>query len=96
MPALIPERHLGHEENVSKDGRASGWVEAWDSHCTSHHGELGSAGYIYFGPMAPSGEEQTWVQTIPGQGWWVYLRFYAPTQAHFEQSWAMPDFEKVK
>lgn len=51
---------------------------------------------LNFGPTAPSGKEQNWVQTIPGQGWWVYLRFYAPTQAYFDKSWAMPDFEKVK
>jgi hypothetical protein len=23
------------------------------------------------------------------------LRFYAPTEAFFDKSWAMPDFEKV-
>ena len=51
---------------------------------------------LYFGPTAPTGKEKNWVQTIPGQGWWVYLRFYAPTQAYFDKSWAMPDFEKVK
>ena len=35
-------------------------------------------------------------QTIPGQGWWVYLRFYAPTKAYFDKSWSMGDFENVK
>ena len=48
---------------------------------------------LYFGPTAPDGKESNWVETIPGQGWWVYLRFYAPTQAYFDKSWAMPDFE---
>jgi hypothetical protein len=51
---------------------------------------------LYFGPTAPKGKEKNWVQTIPGQGWWVYLRFYAPTQAYFDKSWAMPDFEKAQ
>jgi hypothetical protein len=51
---------------------------------------------LYYGPTAPKGKEKNWVQTIPGQGWWVYLRFYAPTEAYFNKSWAMPDFEKVK
>ena len=32
----------------------------------------------------------------PRQGWWVYLRFYAPTKAYFDKSWSMGDFEKVK
>ena len=35
---------------------------------------------LYYGPTAPKGKEKNWVQTIPGQGWWVYLRFYAPTK----------------
>jgi hypothetical protein len=51
---------------------------------------------LYFGPTAPTGKDKNWVQTIPGQGWWVYLRFYAPTKAYFDKSWAMPDFEKLK
>ncbi len=51
---------------------------------------------LYYGPTAPKGKEQNWVQTIPGQGWWVYLRFYAPTKAYFDKSWTMGDFEKTK
>jgi hypothetical protein len=51
---------------------------------------------LYYGPTAPEGKEKNWVQTIPGQGWWVYLRFYAPTKEYFDKSWKMGDFEKVK
>ena len=51
---------------------------------------------LYYGPTAPKGKEKNWVQTIPGQGWWVYLRFYAPTKAYFDKSWAMPDFENIE
>ena len=36
-----------------------------------------------------------WVQTIPGKGWWVYLRFCAPTKAYFDKSWAVTDFKKA-
>jgi len=50
---------------------------------------------VYFGPKAPQGKEANWVQTNPGKGWFTYLRFYAPTEAFFDKSWAMPDFEKV-
>lgn len=51
---------------------------------------------LYYGPTAPKGNEKNWVQTIPGQGWWVYLRFYAPTKAYFDKSWSIGDFKKVK
>jgi hypothetical protein len=50
---------------------------------------------LYFGPKAPEGKESNWVQTIPGQGWWVYLRFYGPTKEYFDKSWSMGDFEEV-
>jgi hypothetical protein len=28
-----------------------------------------------------------------GEGWFAYFRFYAPTEAFFDKSWALPDFE---
>ncbi len=51
---------------------------------------------LNFGPTAPKGKEKNWVQTIPGQGWWVYLRFYAPTKAYFDKSWTIGDFAKAQ
>ena len=51
---------------------------------------------VYFGPKAPAGKEANWVQTEPGKGWFTYFRFYAPTEAFFDKSWAAPDFEKMK
>jgi hypothetical protein len=50
---------------------------------------------IYFGPKAPAGKEANWVQTEPGKGWFTYFRFYAPTEAFFDKSWALPDWEKI-
>jgi hypothetical protein len=50
---------------------------------------------VYFGPKAPAGKESNWVQTVPGKGWFVYFRFYGPTEPFFDKSWALPDFEKL-
>jgi hypothetical protein len=50
---------------------------------------------VYFGPKAPKGHEANWVQTNPGKGWFTYFRFYGPTEAFFDKSWALPDFEKM-
>ena len=50
---------------------------------------------LYFGPTAPAGKESNWVKTIPGRGWWVWLRFYGPTEPFFDKSWRLPDFEKM-
>ena len=51
---------------------------------------------VYFGPKAPLGKEANWVQTVPGKGWFTYFRFYGPTEAFFDKSWALPDIEPVK
>ena len=55
----------------------------------------GTAVDLYFGPVAPAGQQQRWVQTLPGKGWFTYFRFYGPTEAFFDKSWALPDFEKI-
>lgn len=51
---------------------------------------------IYYGPKPVKGHEQNWVQTNPGEGWFTYFRFYAPTEAFFDKSWTLGDIEKVK
>jgi hypothetical protein len=50
---------------------------------------------LYFGPEAPKGKESNWVQTIPGKAWFPYFRLYSPTQPFLDQTWVLPDFEKV-
>ena len=51
---------------------------------------------IWFGPKAPKGHEDNWVQTISGKGFLVLLRFYGPLQPWFDKSWKPGDFELVK
>jgi hypothetical protein len=49
---------------------------------------------LYFGPQAPEGKEQNWIPTIPNQGFFVYLRLYAPLEPYFDRTWELPDIEK--
>ena len=51
---------------------------------------------LYFGPEAPEGKEQNWIPTVPNQGFFAYLRFYAPLEPYFERSWPLPDIEQIK
>jgi hypothetical protein len=51
---------------------------------------------LYVGPTAPAGFEQNWIPTVPGKSWFCYFRLYAPTEAYFNRTWTLPDFEKVK
>jgi hypothetical protein len=48
---------------------------------------------IYLGPTAPAGQENNWIQTVPGKGWFSLLRFYSPTEAFFDRSWQPGEFE---
>lgn len=51
---------------------------------------------LYFGPKAPKGLEDNWVQTVPGKKWFSYFRLYGPTEAYFDKSWKLNDIEPLK
>jgi hypothetical protein len=50
---------------------------------------------IHCGPRAPAGFEKNWIPTVAGKNWFAYFRFYQPTEAYFDRSWPLPDFEQV-
>ncbi|RAJ05400.1 hypothetical protein LX64_02558 [Chitinophaga skermanii] len=50
---------------------------------------------LYFGPKAPAGKEKQWIKTIPGKGWFAYIRIYGPGEAAFNGAWKPGDFEQV-
>ena len=51
---------------------------------------------LFFGPKAPAGKENNWVQTVPGKGWFAVLRLYSPLEPWFDKTWQPGDFELVK
>ena len=51
---------------------------------------------VYFGPKAPGGEENNWVETIPKKGWFMILRLYGPLEPWFDKTWRPNDIELVK
>ncbi len=51
---------------------------------------------VYFGPKAPAGQENNWIQTNPGQGWNVILRLYSPLKPWFDKTWRPSEIELVK
>jgi hypothetical protein len=53
-------------------------------------------GELYFGPESPAGNEGRWIKTIPGKGWFVYIRIYGPEAAAFDGTWKPGDFVEVK
>jgi hypothetical protein len=51
---------------------------------------------VYFGPKAPAGMENNWVQTMPGKGWFMILRLYGPLEPWFDKTWRPSEIELVK
>jgi hypothetical protein len=49
---------------------------------------------VWFGPERPA-TGRNWIQTVPGKGWFVLLRFYGPLEPFFEGSWKPGDIEPV-
>jgi hypothetical protein len=50
---------------------------------------------VYFGPKAPQGKENNWVQTAPGRGWNVVLRMYGALEPWFDKTWRPGEIEQV-
>ena len=51
---------------------------------------------VWFGPKAPEGHEDNWIQTIPNKGFMVILRLYGPLEPWFDKTWKPGDFELIK
>ena len=49
---------------------------------------------ILFGPNEPK-EGGNWIKTVPGKGWFPIFRFYSPTEAYFDKTWALNDIEPI-
>lgn len=48
---------------------------------------------VFFGPRAPAGMENNWIQTIPGKGWNILFRLYGPLQPWFDKTWRLGEIE---
>ncbi len=51
---------------------------------------------VYFGPKAPAGKENNWVQTVPEKGWNTVLRLYGPLEPWFNKTWQPGEIVEIK
>ncbi|MEE8608617.1 MAG: DUF1254 domain-containing protein [Nitrospiraceae bacterium] len=51
---------------------------------------------VYFGPKAPAGKENNWIQTVPAKGWFPILRLYSPLEPWFNKTWRPSEIELVE
>lgn len=50
---------------------------------------------LYFGPVAPKGQEANWIQTISGKGWYPLFRLYGPLKPWFDKTWRPGEIERM-
>ncbi len=50
---------------------------------------------VFFGPEAPEGKENNWVQTVAGKGWNIIFRLYGPLEPWFDKTWRPEDPQLV-
>ena len=50
---------------------------------------------VYFGPESPAGKESNWIQTVPGKGWFAFLRLYGPLEPWFDKTWRPGEIELI-
>lgn len=48
---------------------------------------------VYFGPVAPAGKTNNWIQTAPGKGFFTILRLYNPLPPFFDKTWRPSEIE---
>jgi len=52
--------------------------------------------WVFAGPKPPKGWESNWIETIPGRGWFPYIRLYGPGADWFdEDKFTLPQVENV-
>jgi hypothetical protein len=53
---------------------------------------------LYFGPEKPANAdlEKNWLQTIPGKGWFGFIRLYGPLEPWFKKEWRPGEIELLR
>ena len=98
LPAGIPAKDFwsvtiydAETRSLLQNGRPKPSISTYDRPDGNPDGSVD----ISFGPGAPKGREQNWVQTVPGKGFFVIIRLYGPLEPFFEQTWRPDDIVNV-
>lgn len=51
---------------------------------------------IFFGPDKPEVKENNWVKTIPGKGWFYFVKMYGPEEPISDGSYKLPNFDRLE
>ncbi|ABS65849.1 protein of unknown function DUF1214 [Xanthobacter versatilis] len=103
VPANVPVEQFWSLTLYSEDTRTTydnGGTEPRDASIDSRMKGLnfntdGSIDII-IGPEAPADKNANYLKSVPGEGWFVYFRLYAPKKEFFDKSFTLSDFEVAK
>jgi len=82
-----------HTRSILETDQKTGGV---DSHLAGMIKNKDGGVTIYFGPKAPAGQENNWIETVSGKGFHSLLRLYGPGQEWFDKTWRPGDYIEVK
>ncbi len=100
LPAPIPVNNFWsymvysgqHRSMLETDQKSAGL----DSNSPSVKPNQDGSYTVWFGPKAPEGHKDNWIQTIPGKSYLTILRLYGPLEPWFDKTWKPGDFELVE
>ena len=98
LPAGIPARNFWsvttyHPDTRSllQNGEPKPSISSYDDPDVNADGSID----VWFSPEASEGNEKNWIKTIPGEGWFIYIRLYGPEEEYFDQTWKPDNIVKV-
>jgi len=100
LPPNIPDKTFWSLIPYNTQTRSVLQTDQRDTALTSESGTVkanadGSVD-VYWGPKAPAGKENNWIQTVPNKGWFTLLRLYGALDPWFDKTWRPGEIELVK
>jgi hypothetical protein len=99
IPAYVPAKDFWSvcvydtkTRSILNSGRAKSAVNSYAKLPVNKDGSVD----LYFGPKPPASGETGWIKTKPDEGFFMYFRFYGPTEAFYDKSWKVNDVVKTK
>jgi hypothetical protein len=98
LPAGIPARDFwsvtvydSETRSLLQNGQPKPSLSTYDQPTVNTDGSVD----IFFGPQPPEGKEKNWIKTLPGRGWFTYIRLYGPLAPFFDQTWKPDDIIRI-
>jgi hypothetical protein len=99
LPRDIPARNFwsvivydNHTQLIINNDQL--WPSVYKNCMGLHINQDGSVD-VWFGPKAPPGREDNWIQTVPGKSWYMILRLYGTLETGHDNTWRPGKIEPI-